>query len=436
MKINLIQKVRGSLFLKLLVIFLAAHLIITFVSITTHEQLFRQTRFHKIKQNSINYARFLIRETGSPPDTLFAERITKKYGINMMIETPEYKWTSLDELLTFDTTKILPFDGNENVRASFQKGIHIYIKESNASYLVLMESREEGISYAAELHLTIMIITITLIIIGIFLLIRLLLKPVRDLNEGVRKLSGGDLDFEIRRRSKDEMGRLVASFNEMVRRIKYMIHAREQLMLDVSHELRSPLTRVKVALEFLEDGNVRKNISDDISEMETMITEILEGERLNSPYGGLYTQSHDICKLINETISEFNDKKPGIKVAGLSGKRELKLDPDRIKIVFRNILSNAFKYSPENGYSVEVSLKEKEDEVIIEIQDFGQGIPVNEIPYIFEPFYRVDKSRSKKTGGYGLGLSLSKKIVEAHNGQIEINSQVGVGTTVFLKFKK
>ncbi|MGD9900129.1 MAG: sensor histidine kinase [Calditrichaceae bacterium] len=436
MKINLAQKIRSSLFLKLLVIFLAAHLIITFVSITTHEQLFQQTRFHKIKQNSINYARFLIRETGSPPDTLLAGRITKKYGINMMIETPDYKWSSLDELLSFDTTKILPFEGNENVRAGFQKGIHIYIKNGNASYLVLMESRKESISYAAELHLTIMIVAITLIIIGIFLLIRLLLRPVRDLNEGVRKLSGGDLDFEIRTRSKDEMGRLVASFNEMIRRIKYMIHAREQLMLDVSHELRSPLTRVKVALEFVDDGKVRKNISDDIFEMETMITEILESERLNSPYGGLYTKSHDICRLITETIAEFKDEKPGFKIVDFPVKKELKLDPDRIKIVFRNLLSNALKYSPDSGYPVEVSLREKGDEVIIEIQDFGLGIPLNEIPYIFEPFYRVDKSRSKKTGGYGLGMGLSKKIIEAHGGQIEIISQIGVGTTLFLKLRK
>jgi signal transduction histidine kinase len=85
---------------------------------------------------------------------------------------------------------------------------------------------------------------------------------------------------------------------------------------------------------------------------------------------------------------------------------------------------------------VEISLREKKDEIIISVQDFGTGIPEQDLPFVFEPFYRVDKSRSKKTGGFGLGLSLSKRIMEAHGGNIEIASRPNVGTTVFLKFIK
>ena len=89
-----------------------------------------------------------------------------------------------------------------------------------------------------------------------------------------------------------------------------------------------------------------------------------------------------------------------------------------------------------NNHATPISLREKTDELTIEVQDFGQGIPENELPFVFEPFYRIDKSRSKKTGGYGLGMSMSKKIMEAHGGTIDITSKLNVGTTVYLKFKK
>ena len=109
-------------------------------------------------------------------------------------------------------------------------------------------------------------------------------------------------------------------------------------------------------------------------------------------------------------------------------------DRRQIKTVLTNILNNAFKYSGESTQSVEIEGKRENETLVIKIKDHGPGIPKEELPFIFEPFYRVDKSRSKKTGGYGLGLSLCKKIMEAHKGDISVESEVGKGTTVILAF--
>ena len=112
------------------------------------------------------------------------------------------------------------------------------------------------------------------------------------------------------------------------------------------------------------------------------------------------------------------------------------MDSERIRIVFKNLLDNAFKYSRADSNPVEISIRADNDVTIVKIIDDGPGIPEEDIPQLFEPFYRVDRSRSKKTGGYGLGLSLSKKIMDAHGGKIEISNNEDRGVTVTLSFKK
>jgi len=288
----------------------------------------------------------------------------------------------------------------------------------------------------AELHLFVTLAFTTIFLFLVYLILRWQLKPIRALHSGITELSKGDLDVQIETNRRDELGQLVHAVNDMAGNIKERIHARDQLLLDVSHELRSPLTRTKVALEFLEDETVKKNIAGDIGEMETMITEILETERLKSPHGGIQLQQINLSLIIQDVISEFSDRKPGIKMLNLYDSIDLNADANRIRILLRNIIDNALKYTKPDGYPVEISIREKTDELIIEVQDFGLGIPENEIPYVFEPFYRVDKSRSKETGGYGLGMDMSRQIMKAHGGTIDIASKFEVGTTVYLKFRK
>jgi len=232
------------------------------------------------------------------------------------------------------------------------------------------------------------------------------------------------------------LGKLTESFNTMTKRIREMIHSKEQLLLDVSHELRSPLTRIKVALEFVPDGPTKESIGEDVSDVETMITELLESERLNSDHGRLYLERSDISEIIGEVARDFENKPPGVKLISVPENVFLKIDPDRIKTVLKNVLENAIKYSRPESPPVEIAVDDEGKSVMIRIKDHGSGIPKEELPYLFEPFYRTDKSRSKDTGGYGLGMSLCKKIMEAHSGRIEIRSEVDVGTTVVLRFER
>jgi signal transduction histidine kinase len=213
-----------------------------------------------------------------------------------------------------------------------------------------------------------------------------------------------------------------------------MIEGREQLLLDVSHEFRSPLTRMKVSLEMMEESEERNNLIEDINELEAMVTELLEGARIQSPHGELDLREIDIRDPLERVCRELGERTPGITLNTGGEASRIIADPARIRILLKNIIANAVKYTPPGGRPVEITLERMPDAVTITVRDHGCGIPENELPHIFEPFYRVDKSRSKGTGGYGLGMHLSKRIMDAHGGEITVESRVNEGTTVLLRF--
>jgi signal transduction histidine kinase len=281
-------------------------------------------------------------------------------------------------------------------------------------------------------HLIALLLILSLFFTAGFFILRWLLRPIRLLSEGVRQVSEGNLDHRVPSKGSNEFTELADSFNEMTRSVREMIQAREQLLLDVSHELRTPLTRMKVAVEFLPDSHARENIEEDIREMEHMVTEILETARFRSSGSGLDLAEADFGRLIYEVVESYAGQLPGVETIDLPEGVMVKIDRSRMKTVLGNIVSNAMKFSPPEGAPVQIHMKMDETRVVTDIADRGEGIPEEEISRIFEPFYRVDKSRTRETGGYGLGLSLCKTIMEAHGGRIEVENRAGGGTRVRL----
>jgi signal transduction histidine kinase len=196
-----------------------------------------------------------------------------------------------------------------------------------------------------------------------------------------------------------------------------MVHAREQLLLDVSHELRSPLTRLKVALALLPDSAKKTQAEADAAEMEAMVTELLELDRLRDGRGLRKTRA-DLVALLREAARPCEGGPPGVRVSASDAEIVLDLDVDGMRTVVRNLLDNAVKYALPDSRPIEVSASREGADVVVSVVDDGPGIPEADLASLFEPFFRVDRSRSRKTGGYGLGLSICKRIVEGHGGRI------------------
>src|SRR6185436_11745741 len=218
-----------------------------------------------------------------------------------------------------------------------------------------------------------------------YLVLRRSLRPLRALHEGVASLSEGKLDVTVPTQTRDEFGALAAAFNQMVRRISEMLRARDQLLLDVSHELRSPLTRVKVALALLPEGDKRRRIEADVAEMEAMIAELLELERLRGGRG-LRKERLDLVPLLRQVAEGFQDRPPGVQFVAAAPEIWAEVDGEKIRIVLRNLLENAFKYSLADSRPVEVVVKTDEETVTLVVADDGPGLPAEDLHNLFEPF--------------------------------------------------
>jgi signal transduction histidine kinase len=255
--------------------------------------------------------------------------------------------------------------------------------------------------------------------------------------EGVKHLGRGNLNYRILEGKKSKSGRfgdLIKAFDDMTESMKRMLEARERLLLDVSHELRTPLTRMKVALELIPQSKEIDTIREDTLEMENMISQILETAKQRDGQPRIRSTETDIVQLILETKESYDKQSAKLNTTFKQTGLILNIDSERIKSVLKNVIDNAIKYSGYNDEPVEIVLSKTHTHALIQVKDRGIGISPEDLPLVFEPFYRVDKSRSKRSGGYGLGLSLCKAVMEAHNGKIEIESVEGQGTTVSLLF--
>jgi signal transduction histidine kinase len=215
-----------------------------------------------------------------------------------------------------------------------------------------------------------------------------------------------------------------------------MIVTRDQLLIDVSHELRSPLTRMKVALELMPDDAQKARLTVDVAEMERMIAGLLELERLRAGKGVTLVR-RDIVPIVREVVASYEGRAPSVELV-LDSVSEVVLDVDaeQLRTVMRNLLENAVKYSLPDSRAIRVTVSREKDSAVVRVADDGAGIPREDGERIFEPFFRVDRSRSKESGGYGLGLSICKRIMEAHGGRIELQAGNGRGATFVLGFPR
>jgi signal transduction histidine kinase len=169
--------------------------------------------------------------------------------------------------------------------------------------------------------------------------------------------------------------------------------------------------------------------------MEAMVTEILEAARLRQSAASLNFQRVESGAFIRSVATEFEGRPPGIELTTIE-EEIVTLDPQKARTVLKNVIDNAVKYSPESRKAVTIGAKREEGCYCITVQDFGIGIPADDLERVFEPFFRVDPSRSRETGGFGLGLSLCKAIMDAHGGDIRIDSEPGRGTRVVITFPR
>jgi heavy metal sensor kinase len=273
---------------------------------------------------------------------------------------------------------------------------------------------------------------------GIFLAQRAL-KPVDQITRTAHEIEESDLSRRIPVQSKDELGRLAATLNQMIERLEKAFKRQQQFTADASHELRSPLSVIQaestLALNKERPANEYKHslevVSNESEHMAKVIDQLLTLARADSGKEPLSFEEIDLSELLAGVAANAEIL---CRDQGLEFRTELTdnilVSGDRAKLreLFLNLLDNAIRYSPD-GRTISLTVRKLEERAVIAIADTGIGIPDEDIPHIFERFYRVDKARSRVESGAGLGLAISKYIAEVHGGRIEVTSKLGKGST-------
>ena len=433
MRIKFFNRIIRSVFTKLLTVIILAGICINLVvgGFFWHYRNLAGGPFHR---NVVQYLNYLIADMGNPPSLERAREIARKSTLEIRYQSPDLTWSTSDDFPTVYKGRFIAWRQNPDVRLAKYRGRYLIEVDRKPGRFIFGLSQNLQIDSERNRLLVAMFILLTAILAGAFFAIRHILRPIKWLNTGVKEVSRGNLKHRVPLKKSDELRDLAAAFNEMTDRFRDMLHTKDQLLRDISHEMRTPLTRMKVALEFLPESQAKQSLQADIRDMEKMVTEILENARRHHKYANLKKQPANLAELLKQKATAFANRPPGIEMVDFPAEIMAEVDVEQIKTVFENVLTNAVKYSRPDSKPIQVSYKCRGSHAVIRITDFGIGIPPEELSHIFEPFYRVDKSRGKDTGGFGLGLSLCKTIMEAHEGKIEVQSSPQKGTTVSLFF--
>lgn len=274
-----------------------------------------------------------------------------------------------------------------------------------------------------------------------FILFRQIVAPVGAVTSAAQRIAAGQLDQRVPVQSQDEIGQLAASFNQMANALAEDRQLRRTMIADIAHELRTPLTVIQANLEAMLDG-VLPSSSEEIASLRdeaALLKRLIDDLRLLSlaEAGQLKLEREpvDVGALATSAIEHV---RPQAEAGGVELETEIaahlpvvNADADRLRQVIGNLLSNALRHTPNGGrVTVRAAPGAKDRSSIrVEVIDTGSGIAPEDLPHVFDRFYRADKSRSRSSGGSGIGLTIVKQLVEAHSGQVGVESQPGKGTT-------
>ncbi|MFC2012919.1 sensor histidine kinase [Chloroflexota bacterium] len=281
------------------------------------------------------------------------------------------------------------------------------------------------------------LIAVTFALIMTFFLSRRILSPVKALTVTARRLGKGDLSQRVNLKTRGEVEELAQAFNSMASDLERAEHLRRNMVADVAHELRTPLSNLSGYLEAIRDEIIKpdartiRSLNEEASALSRLVNDLQELSLAEADELKLDCQPDDITRLINQTVAamQAHVKKRRLSISvDLPDKLpRANIDVYRISQVLRNLLENAVAHTPRGG-TITITAREQANHIEVAVTDTGEGILDEEMDNIFERFYRVDKSRNRATGGSGLGLTITKRLVEAHGGSIRVQSEPGAGS--------
>ena len=412
---GVMHRLGHSLRWRLLALFLLLALAMSAAFIGGTKKAFSNGWREAVKPLLTDYVDRLAIDIGAPPDAQKARALVERLPISVRIEGPVTQFDSHPQRLADnwqrDSRDYASDEPNQNfLKRKTADGHTISFGLGN------MEWRR-GPGLFGWLTLAILLGLTALA----FAYVRRLFKPLDDIGAGVQRFGKGNFSQPIKVARADELGDLAGQINTMGQEIAQMLDAKRALLLAISHELRSPLTRARLNTELLpESGDTQEQRSAllrDLAEMGQLITDLLESERLSGNHAALNLEATDLGEVLQEVADGRNSSMPlNLKIE--ADLPLLQLDRTRIKLLLRNLLDNAQRHGQAANQPIEVSLSRAGDTLELTVRDHGPGVPAEQLPQLGQAFFRSDAARQRSTGGVGLGLYLCRLVAQAHGGEL------------------
>ena len=370
-----------------------------------------------------DYIDRLAEEIGSPPDVDKARAITQRLPLRIRIEGPQVNWSSHPDLDRgrrhgeASDERRADTRGNNNpwrpVRMTAD-GHRIRFGFANLPRDDTPEDRSRLIGLAT-LGALLALAACT------YAIVRVLLRPLDDIRAGAIRYGDGDFSRRIVPVRRDELGELAQQINQMADGLQQRLDAKRELLLAISHELRSPLTRARVNAELVAEGGARDALLHDLGEMRDLIADLLESERLADGHSALHAEPTDLNRLIVETLEALPEPSAvGLELA--TDLPPLMLDRSRMRLLIRNLVDNALRHGGDAAMPPVVATAWVSSSVRLVVRDHGPGVDDAQLARLAEPFYRTDGARARATGGVGLGMYLCRLVAEAHGGSLTVRN--------------
>ena len=411
-----------SLFVKILLWFLAvmAVAVLGFVFITSAAMSSTRGREHlwgRILSFQTEEAGHAFETGGRPALADFLERFHTGFRARGVLTDGEGR-----DLLSGEDRRELVRRAGERGRAFDFRPAVIAHQSDDGRYwfFVIVPLGRPGFSFILPQYLWIVAVVVLLS----YVLALRLTSPLRRLEKAVERFGRGDFSARLKSQRRDELGQLARSFDQMADRIQTLLDAERRLLLDISHELRSPLARLAVAVELARSGEDREaalnRIQKEADRLNALVGELLQVTRAEGDPASLRQEPVPLDELLRGLVDDCSVEAQArhcrIELTATEP-AQVRGDPELLRRAIENVIRNAIRHAPA-GTAVEVSLR-KDAAVSVLVRDYGPGIPEEHLPRIFDPFYRVDTDRDRASGGVGLGLAIARRAIELHKGRIQ-----------------
>jgi signal transduction histidine kinase len=435
----MIKRLARSLSFRLLVIFLLLGGLFVFGTFKAIQRFYNSDQIRGLISGHLSlHVSYVRDDIGVPPRLDRALAITQRVPVDIRILGPDVDWASDPAFPRLEQLEFAPsprFSSSPDAWADELQGVdfatfddHEFLRMRQGGYdIVVATPRIADVSEGPPLIPLVLGLGLFSLVLG-YAAVQWLFRPIRAIRTGAAHIGQGNFDHRIEDTRRDQLGDLASDINRLANDVENMLDAKRALLLGISHELRTPLSRMRLMLEFSDDEETVASLRTEIAEMEKIVVSLLEAERLNSRHVQLTRSPVAIGELIEDLVNDFFQRdQQRINIALPDQPVRADVDEARVTLLLKNLLSNALRYSDDEDGPVELSVRRESSDIVITVADHGPGLTRDQAEHIGEPFYRSDPSRTRDSGGTGLGLYLATLVAKAHGGSLELRDRPGYG---------